>query len=281
MIPKLIIPYHVSLSPQLQAQILYYVAINTPRTIISYDHEGEIIITSKNVMLKHNDDNVTLTCSQEWVQVMYVLNNISFNTIISISKVLEQFSTKFFLTLDVIMMIQHIDIRLTLSRVIFDQMQHGHTYEVRTYVNDGKLLPCYSKYSGYEHDPYLISKHMINYFDQTYNVYEQVSDTLKAREICGPNWLIDPEQQLYLISVSSMYKVIHVGKIEDSKVSVFTYVIDNNYILVNTDIKKMTSKITKYYFTKWTTFRKLVETKIGFVPDHVQIHHNLIGNKLC
>lgn len=282
MIPKVTIPDCVPLTitPQLQAQILHCVASDISK-YLNVTHECSIHITPNNIILEHDNNKIAVTCLPEWIQVMYVLNNLSLNTKTSILQLLKIVPTKLLMMIDVIMLIQHIDIRLILLRTIFDQMQYGHTYNIHTFVNNNntlELLLCYSKCSGYEHNPYNLSKRLINYVDNTYNIYEKEIEDTKAAEICGPKWVIDSEQQLYLTAILNVHKMISVAQIKGSKISSFIYIINN--VSSTSELENKIDEISRFD-TIHTQFHDYVTNELNIDIIDVQIHHKIVNGELC
>jgi len=120
---------------------------------------GNHLVLSDN-MLKHDKvlySHVIDQQSHERIQVMNVLNSISIGTKNLILLVLEKFSGKLLLMIDVVLLIKHDDIIFTLLNMIFDMLHIGHTYDVHTCINrNGAIesLLCYSKVCGFENNMY-------------------------------------------------------------------------------------------------------------------------------
>lgn len=264
----------------MQALILYYVAKNeTFRMKITYS--CEIHITPNNIVLKCDDEETKITCVQEWITVMYVLNTMASKTKYLVLEILEKYPEKLLLMIDVILMMGHCDIIFIMLMMIFELVQNGHTYEVFTYANKNdniEPLLCYSKLCGFEYNPHNMSTCLIKYFDDTYNVSSYEKEIVRAKEICGSDWLIDPVRRLYLIQILTFKKIIVVGKVENSKVSIFAYLFNRVLWALKSDEACITSTLESLC-AEHSVFYK-VHMK-GSNIEHVQIHHNIVDSVLC
>lgn len=288
MIPKIVTSEYIHLSPQLQAQILYCVATNMSTCINLW--KVSIQINPNNVVIKHYNNNIKITCSHEWIQMVHVLNNITLNTKKLLFQIFGKFSNKLLLIINVMLSMQHDDIIFTMLMVMFEQLQFDYTYTVETYVNDNNILKTllyYSKLCGFEYNPHNISKRLIYYFDNTYHIHDKHDELTKAKEICGPDWtfawlckVIDPDQKLYLMNRDETNNVLVIGKINNIDISIFVYIIDNNVLPFFLNIENLTSDMKSFYDSKQSEFYKFIERKLGVVPTRVQIHHNLVNGAL-
>ena len=268
---------HIPLTPQLQAQILYNVAMKiTARVEIS--RECSIDITQNDCT---KCDGSTVICSQEWITVMRVLNNISLDTKGLILRALGKFSSKLLLMIDVVLLMHHCDIIFVILDIIFDILRSGHTYEVYTYVNNKSIikpLVCYSKLCGFEYNPYDMSKYLINYFDNARHIHN--CERAKAKGICDSEWLIDPEQQLYLTMIANLGKTIIVGKINEVSSSIFAYFFDDDISYLDEHKIIVLSNLT-YYCSKGSCFHNFFTRRLNVDEVNIQIYHNLVDGVLC
>lgn len=215
---------------------------------------------------------------------MHILNNTTSETKVLILRVFNKFPGKLLLIIDVILSIQHCDIRHTLLMIIFGRLQFDHTYDICTYVNiDGyvKSMLCYSKICGFEYNPYCMSNHLINYFDNTYNIHDD-----KVRS----NQSIDPEFTggLYLISTSEYNKLRIVGCVKELEVSLFVYFVDISLYTINDSKEHIISQFKEHSTNKDSVIYKFIVGKININASGLNINdiiirtnHNIINGKLC
>lgn len=284
MISKIICDIPFVIAPKVQAQVLYYVAKNMSGSIKSYD--GMIQIMSGNIELEYDGGKVNVSCSQEWITVMRVLNNISLDTKKLISRVLEKCWSKLLLMIDIVLMMRHCDIIFTLLMIIFDMLQFGHTYDICTYVNiDNVIRPllCYSTICGFGCNMYGLSNGLINYFDAVHNVsdYESLCEKTKGR--CSSGRTIDSEQKLFLIAAAESAKTIVIGKVTDSEGLMFVYFVNKTLMNLGWDERYITSQI-KLLCTKGSVFHKIIVEELGICAATqciVRINHNIVDGVLC
>src|SRR5579863_7939880 len=222
----------IPLTPRLQAIILNNVATKTNVSFqyitLSDKYEGAVHITSNCVIIEYDGIENEVICSQGWITVMRALNNISTRTRGVILQIIEKYPKKLLLVIEVILSIQCCDIIFVILELLFNKLQHEDVYDVYTYVNNnGTVEPtlCYRKLCGFEHNKYVMSEYLINYFDMTYDMWDYDSECEKADEMLGDNWIIDPKQQLFLLEISRNDKKITVGKVSGIECSIFVYAI--------------------------------------------------------
>ena len=265
-------------TPHIQARILYYVSKNMSLCIKSHEHT--IHITSNNIELEYGDSKVDILCLHEWITVMNVLNNISSYEKRLILRVLDKFPNKLLSIINVVLLMGHYDIMNIILMMIFDGLKYEQTYDIYTYIDkNGMIEPllCYSKLCGFEHDPHDMSKYLINYFDKTYNIYDHKSACEKAKDICGLKWLVDPEQQLYLINVSNSTQITGVARVEKSEVAMYVYFVNNN--LSAPDLDKIYTPLELSHIES-SSFYKFLMNELSVDHIRIRLHHNLINGKL-
>lgn len=275
MIPKLSTSEHISLTPTLQAQILCNVANNTSLCIKSCEYD--IMISQDDVVLEHDGSKIIIEYSQEWVQVMRALNNLSHDIKMLILRLLKMIPVKILLMINVITSMQHSDIIFTISTIFFGMIVCGKTYDVHTYINHNneiELLLCYSKCCGYENNPHGLSKCLIKYFDNMYD--KQGCDKLNEL-LLGYDKMIDPEQKIYLMSILSKVRMIIVGQQKDSEASTLMYVVNDVSLMFDLNKVGLTSKLLSTY----TEFHKFIANGLDINITSIRTHHNLIDGVLC
>lgn len=273
--------------------------------IVKFD-SGEVTAEYDTVLTKYisgklvtdfNTHNFSITCSPLWLQIMRILMHIPNSTKKSISRALKLFPEKLLLIIHLLISTQHIfpihlllqthelipqhDISSSLLRTFFDNV--GHTYTIYTYIvtnNEPKNVLCYSKFCGYEHNPYNISKKLIQFFDDIHSLKNDDFNchTIQKLGLFQPSGIIDPVSNIYLICTWHIKSII-VGQIYDSKISMLTYqiVTDIPYYYGYDMITEYMKNTRKHH----NDFRELVTKINGHVPDDIQIHHLMIDDKLC
>ena len=277
MIPKVTSDVVSTFTAQIQAQILYYIATKTD---VSLQYVGgSIIITSGNAALEW--DNSVILCSSEWVTIMSVLNNLSSDAKKLILRVLEKFSSKLLLMINVVLLMHHCDIIFVVLGVIFDELLFSQTYEVCTYINNNgrvESVVCYSRLCGFEYNPYRMSEHFINYFNSAHDTYDHAH--AKEKPCCDFDLTMDTEQKLYLLMSSNMGKNVIVGKVNGLSASIFVYFFDsdlsNDQKWTVPDISYLSSVCSRgqSYHTFFTKVLNVCDVDI-------RIYHDIIDGKLC
>src|SRR5579863_5241962 len=152
MIPKITHDVPFLFPTPIIIQILKYTLIKVPKLLtftknaitrgIYILNDVSITIKPNKITAKYNDHavhslnnkiiKVQIFCSKEWLQVMYVLNNISETVKQLILHTLTLFPTKLLLIIHVLMTISHIDINLSLLRTFFNPNNFGYSYNIHT-----------------------------------------------------------------------------------------------------------------------------------------------------
>lgn len=260
-------------TPGVQAQILYYVANNVSVRIDSIQVTSGIVKYGNNIV----------TCSQEWITVMNILNRASEYMKSCILKVLSRFSSKLLLMIDVVLSMRHCDIIFVLLMMIFDRLQCDHTYDVHTYINNNgaiESLLCYRKLYGFEWSIYGMSRGVINYVDKTHEICDYDRKYVETRNICGNNWVIDSERELYLITISKKDKLIVVGGVKDGVIVRVVYFVNFSLQEVDDNREFIDSQL-KDYCAKGTKFYEFVKKELSVENVDVRSHHNIVNGLLC
>ena len=276
MVSKVLCVSHV-FTPKTQAQVLYYVAKKV--SICIYSGDGKIQVTSEKV----DCDGDMVTCVQEWITVMNVLNSVSKCGKKCILKVLEKFSGKLLLMINVVLSIKCDDIIFTLLMMIFDILQFGYTYDVHTYVNrNGAIesLLCYSKLYGFEQNIFDIPKSLVNYFDETHQIHDHEKERMKARDICRDIPGIDFESKLFLVGISNTDKMIVVGSVKDGVIVRVIYFVNISLQILDNNKEHIDSQLN-IFCVEGTEMYEIVKRELKVESVNIRSHHNIIDGKLC
>lgn len=276
---KITISEHISftISPSLQAQILRLVTTNVS---IYIGHAYSILVNPNNVELIYDDNKVNIKCASQWVQVMYLLNNMSSKIKESLTQQLEKYWCKLSLMIEVAMSIQNNDVMCIILGMLFEKLQHEYTYDVHTYVNDNnglKSILCFSKLYGHEYNPHNISNMLIKYLDKAIHLCNNAEEFINEDHIVEK--VIDSEQKMNLIVVSKQNRMMSVIKLDKSEVLLFVYIIDRSIETLDDNREYIQSQMKSIYESY--VFHKFIEKELGFNQVNVRTHHNLIDDKLC
>src|SRR5579863_5462357 len=120
MIHKITIPERISftINSFLQAQILYYMTKNLSIRIVLCDY---VINVTPNKIVLESGGEFEVLCSQKWITVMRVLNNVSLDTKELILRALRNCPSKLLLIIDVVLNMCHCDIIFTILDMMFDE----------------------------------------------------------------------------------------------------------------------------------------------------------------
>ena len=306
MIPKITTNHKVPfLFPShIITQILRYSLIKVSKLLVYIDYESStlinisIIIKPGKVTVKYDDNpehvlnskitKVQILCSQEWLQLLYVLNDTPDTVKRLILQTLTIFPTKLLLIIHVLMTMSHADINLLLLKTFFDPKCFSYSYTIHTYVNIGtstRTLLCYSKFCGYEYNPYDMSKYLIQYFDKTHNMHTQLEERPMARSLCyNDDWLIDQDMNYYVVTMTYHPKMTYICQIKDSRVSLFVYAVnENEYNLQRTStLDSMNNQIIILCGSTSTLSAFIAKIKFTtHLTPTISLHHILVDNKLC
>ena len=298
MIPKIItsnlIP--LSLSPYTIAYILKCVATKRCFSLLTTDIDLVTIETKSNkIVAKYDTNDYFIICSPEWVQVMHILINLSPGTKKLILRTIRLFPEKMLIIIHLLMCAQEMfpihddvlipynDISLLLLKSFFNNM--GYTYAIHTYIitdDIPEFTLCYSKFCGYEHNPYQMSKYLTNYFDKTHNLnYNKLAcEDVIDMGLCNSKWMIDPELMIYLLTKGCDEKHITVGQIYDTKVSISLYMINIDTPHFQPNEPDVRSYLRSLYASGGNFYQHVLTTNNNIV-NNIQIHHIIKDNKLC
>ena len=284
MIPKITTPNNApfTLVASLKAEILYYAAMGVNISLqnikLSHEYVGYVHVKPKNIELEYDDNKIALFCSPKWIRVMCALNNISLNAIKIILQVFTKCSSRLLIIIYAVLSISHYDIMSMLLRIIFNE-KYFNMCDVYTFVNDGELLLCYSKYFE-EYNPFNILNYFTYHFDNMRKIIGEKDEIVRTICICNAYWLTDPELQLNLVYVNNSNTIIFVGKINYVEGSIFAYAIEVNLNYYGPDKDQMIIGLIKSYKGD-TPFGRLRKIMSNVDPENIQSHHKIVNGEWC
>lgn len=263
--------------------------------IISKKRKRHYKYPSNILSLTTVDDNITVKCDNyrdvndkpiklmltypiEWVNIMYVLSNLSARTKRLLLNALNVFPSRTLWIIYAILTISHTDIKYLLLRKFAESIETSHTIHTCVIHNGIKeLILCYSTFCGHVlYDEHNVSRNVLKYVsDECYTT----DSCNKLAKIMFPNdWFVDDIKDTYLLNVHFNQNMLILGNIQRSKVTLFAYIMNHDNKCDNV----MISQIYQGLYNVWypgSAFYNFANQQSPI--NNVRHNWTLLDGKLC